>query len=69
MNLVGRTVIVPEPNEADLHNHEFIGIVIGVNRNGCRNWLSKDALVMVIDQDDNVFEIELDRLQTVKGAL
>ena len=49
-------VMVPSPNISDIHIHEFIGRVIDF-RNG-------NALVK--DQDDDVFEIETDRLSIIQ---
>ena len=49
---IGQTVLVPAPNETDIHNHEFQGYIEGF-RNGN---------AIIIDGDNNSFEIELDRL-------
>ena len=46
-------VIVPEPNESDLHNFEFTGMVDDF-RNGN---------VLVVDGDGDIFEIEPERLE------
>jgi len=46
-------VIVPEPNETDLHNFEFTGMVDGF-RNGN---------VLVVDGEGDCFEIEPERLE------
>ncbi len=51
---VGDEVIVPDPNSTDIHNFSFIGTVddILVERN----------TAIVMDQEDNFYEIECDRL-------
>jgi len=49
-------VEVPEPNETDIHNHAFTGMVDDF-RNGN---------VVVVDQDCNFFEIEPERLEVLK---
>ena len=49
-------VIVPEPNESDLHNFSFVGNVIDILENGN---------VIVEDGDFDCFEIESDRLEVV----
>lgn len=48
-------VIVPNPNETDIHNFEFQGMVDGF-RNGN---------VLVVDQEGDCFEIEPERLEVV----
>jgi hypothetical protein len=48
-------VNVPEPNDTDLHQHEFTGTVLG-----CRN-----GYVQVVDGDGDVFEIEPERLEVM----
>jgi hypothetical protein len=53
---VGQFVNVPEPNDSDLHTCEFTGLVIGFH----------DEYVMVQDYDDDVFDIEPERL-TIDG--
>lgn len=47
------SVIVPEPNNTDIHQHSFVGYVSGF-RNG---------YVTVADSEDNSFEIEPERLE------
>jgi len=49
-------VEVPEPNDSDLHNIDFTGMVDGF-RNGN---------VLVVDGDCNIFEIEPERLEVLK---
>lgn len=49
---IGATVIVPEPDETDIHQHGFTGTLIGY-RNG---------YAQVQDGDQDVFEIEPERL-------
>lgn len=46
-------VLVPEPNDTDLHNFEFTGMVDGF-RNGN---------VIVVDGNGDCFEIEPERLE------
>jgi len=46
-------VDVPSPNDSDIHNFEFTGLVDGF-RNGN---------VLVVDGDCDVFEIEPERLE------
>ena len=48
----GQEVIVPDPNISDIHNHEFVGTIEEIN----------GEIAVVSDQDDNHYEIELDRL-------
>ena len=55
---LGMTVEVPEPNESDLHNHDFVGCVDSF-RNG---------LVIVQDQDNEFYSIEPERLTAVYDA-
>lgn len=49
----GDTVIVPEPNETDNHNHSFVGRVHSFRGDN----------VIVIDSEDDGFEIEPERLE------
>ena len=53
---VGDEVIVPDPIEGDIHNHEFVGHVTDVI----------DGIAVVDDQDSDFYEIELDRLKRVE---
>ena len=46
------TVEVPEPNSDDLYNHSFRGTIIGF----------RDEFALVEDMEENVFDIEIDRL-------
>lgn len=50
---IGDTVLVPEPNNSDLHQHSFVGNVEKF-RNGN---------VVVIDGEGDCFEIEAHRLE------
>jgi len=56
MITIGRSVLVPEPNGGDIHSHSFVGTVVGVFYNG---------LSTVLDQDEEAFDIETERLQIV----
>jgi len=49
-------VQVPEPNQSDIHNHEFVGTVINL-KGGAEN------LVTVEDGDGDCFDIEAERLE------
>lgn len=49
----GQEVLVPEPNDTDIHNNEFVGYV-KCFRNGN---------VVVVDGEDDAFEIEPERLE------
>jgi len=49
-------VEVPEPNDTDIHNNEFTGMVDDF-RNGN---------VVVVDQECNFYEIEPERLEVLK---
>jgi hypothetical protein len=53
----GDNVIVPDPEDDDVHAHSFQGTVVGF-RNG---------YAQVQDQEENVFEIEPDRLKIEGG--
>ena len=46
-------VLVPEPNESDIHNHEFLGVIKVI----------KGEYATVEDMDGDCFDIELDRLE------
>ena len=48
----GDLVDMPDPNESDLYNHSFEGIVIGFH----------DTYVTVEDQDGDCFDIEPERV-------
>lgn len=49
-------VEAPEPNDTDIHNHAFTGMVDGF-RNGN---------VVVVDGDCNFYEFEPERLEVLK---
>jgi len=48
-------VQVPEPNDSDIHTHEFVGTVIDLKG-------GSDNLVTVEDGDGDCFDIEAERL-------
>lgn len=50
------SVIVPDPNESDVHYHSFVGIVVDLLDNGN---------VIVEDQDSDFFEIEANKLVVI----
>ena len=50
---VGDFVLVPDPNDSDIHNHEFLGVIK----------LIKGEYATVEDGDGDCFDIELDRLE------
>lgn len=50
---IGDSVLVPDPNDSDIHNHSFIGTVDKF----------KGEYVVVEDGDDNAFDIEPERLE------
>jgi hypothetical protein len=50
-------VLVPEPNETDIHIFEFVGRVADILDNGN---------VIVEDMDSDFFEIEANRLEIVE---
>lgn len=52
--LVGMEVLVPEPNETDIHVCEFTGVIADLLDNG-------NAIVE--DQDIDFFEVESNRLE------
>ena len=52
---IGESVEVPEPNDSDIHNHSFVG-VIKTFRNGN---------AVVEDGDGDCFEIEVERLKLI----
>ena len=49
-------VQVPEPNDTDIHHHEFVGGVVDILDNGN---------VVVEDSESDFFEIEAERLEVV----
>lgn len=49
-------VLVPEPNDSDIHNHSFVGSVADILDNGN---------IIVEDQDSDFFEIEANRLEVL----
>lgn len=53
---VGDFVQVPEPNETDIHVHEFQGTVVSIDKD----------LATVEDSEGDCFQIETDRL-TITG--
>ena len=50
------SVVVPEPNEGDIHCHGFVGSVVAVS----------GEFATVEDQDGDCFDIELNRLKGEK---
>lgn len=50
---VGSFVLVPDPIESDIHNHEFLGVVVGI----------KGEYATVEDGDGDCFDIEIERLE------
>jgi hypothetical protein len=50
---VGSFVLVPDPNETDIHNHEFQGVVVNI----------KGEYATVEDGDGDCFDIEIKRLE------
>ena len=53
----GSTVEAPDPDETDIHQHSFVGTVVGVR--GIN-------LLTVEDGDGNCFDIEANRLEIVE---
>ena len=53
---VGEFVLVPEPDDTDIHNHEFTGEVIAIT----------NGIVTVEDGDGDCFDIEIERLKLEK---
>lgn len=51
---IGQNVVVPDPNDSDLHYYSFVGIVIDV--------LENRESVMVKDNNLEFFEIEADKV-------
>ena len=58
---IGDAVIVPEPNESDLHAHSFQGTVIDIR--------DEEGLASVEDMDGNIFDIEVKRLKIINQNL
>ncbi|MCE5317412.1 MAG: hypothetical protein LLG04_08665 [Parachlamydia sp.] len=52
---VGSSVMVPEPNDTDLHSNEFNGTVKGFH----------GIYVVVEDQDGDCFDIKAERLEVI----
>lgn len=57
-DLIGQNVIVGEPKENDLHNHSFLGTVVGLK--------DKGKIVSVEDQDGDVFDVDRDQVELAK---
>lgn len=55
----GSDVLVPEPNDTDIHNHEFQGVVKSFRTT------SNGTLVTVEDQAGDCFDIEPERLEVI----
>lgn len=51
--LTGESVIVPDPNESDIHNHSFEGVVTDV----------ENGIATVVDGEGERFNIEVERLE------
>lgn len=49
---IGDSVIIPDPDETDLHNHSCRGIIVGF----------RGDYVQVMDQEGDVLEFEPERL-------
>ena len=52
---VGDFVLVPEPDDTDIHNHEFTGEVISI----------LNGIATVEDGDGDCFDIEIERLKPI----
>ena len=50
---VGKFVLVPEPDDTDIHNHEFTGTIISI----------VNGIATVEDGDGDLFDIEIERLK------
>lgn len=50
---IGQTVIVPDPNDSDIHNYSFAGEVKAF----------RGDYVVVVDGEGDCFEIEPERLE------
>jgi len=55
--IVGKQVLVPDPNPSDIHHHSFTGIVADL--------FPEKGTVVVEDQDSDFYEIEASRLDVV----
>jgi len=51
---VGQNVQVPEPNDTDIHNFEFVGYITDI--------IEENNTVIIEDGDSDFFEIESERL-------
>ena len=49
---MGDSVEVPDPNDSDIHNHSFVGTIVGF----------RGELATVEDGDGDCFDIEVERL-------
>lgn len=56
---IGDQVIMPEPNETDMHQHSFVGRIDDL--------YNKKGTICVVDQDDECFEIEANRVLLDEG--
>ena len=52
---VGQHVIVPDPNETDIHNFSFVGYLNDI--------LEERGTCIIEDGDSDFFEIECERLE------
>ena len=52
---VGDEVVVPDPNDTDIHNFSFVGRVADI--------LVERGTAIIEDQDSDFFEVECDRLE------
>lgn len=50
---IGELVSVPEPDDTDIHNHEFTGVIISI----------VNGIAIVEDGDGDLFDIEIERLK------
>lgn len=50
--LIGELVEVPEPTSDDIWNHSFVGTVRKI----------KNGIATVIDEDDDAYDVEIERL-------
>jgi len=53
---IGESVEVPDPNDSDIHNHSFVGVIVGFRDSGN---------AVVEDGDGDFFEIEVERLKLI----
>jgi hypothetical protein len=59
---INQDVIMPEPTqESDCWGHVFEGTLIGFREGG------DNVMAVVRDQDDDVYDIELDRLEVANA--